>query len=173
MYKVITGGVTSPKGFMAAGLRAGVKPGKTNKDMAMILSAEPAVSAGVFTRNVVKAAPVLIDQKVVYEYETAKAIVVNSGNANACTGAQGLENVKATQKEAASVLSIKEEEVLVCSTGVIGQQLPVDVILKGCGMLADALTEGISGGEDAAEAILTTDTCKKQVAVTVEMAVRK
>lgn len=173
MYKVMTGGVTSPKGFMAAGLRAGVKPGKTNKDMAMILSAEPAVSAGVFTRNVVKAAPVLIDQKVIYEYETAKAIVVNSGNANACTGAQGLENVKATQKEAASVLSIKEEEVLVCSTGVIGQQLPVDVIIKGCGMLADALTEDISGGEDAAEAILTTDTCKKQVAVTVEIGGKK
>lgn len=169
MYKKIEGGVTSPKGFMAAGLRAGVKPGKTNKDMAMILSAEPAVSAGVFTRNVVKAAPVLADQKVVKEQETAKAIVVNSGNANACTGAQGMENVKATQQEAAKALSIKEEEVLVCSTGVIGQQLPVDVILKGCNLLAEALTEDVSGGEDAAEAILTTDTCKKQVAVTVTL----
>lgn len=169
MYKVITGGVTSAKGFMAAGLRAGVKPGKTNKDMAMIFSVNPAISAGVFTRNVVKAAPVLIDQKVVKEFETARAVVVNSGNANACTGAQGLDNVKATQKEAAKVLSIKEEEVLVCSTGVIGQQLPVDVILGGCGMLAGALSEDVSGGEDAAEAILTTDTCKKQVAVSLEL----
>lgn len=169
MYKVITGGVTAAKGFMAAGLRAGVKPGKTNKDMAMICSTVAAVSAGVFTRNVVKAAPVLIDQKIVKEYETAKAVVVNSGNANACTGTQGLENVKATQKEAAKVLSIKEEEVLVCSTGVIGQQLPVDVIIKGCGMLAEVLTENVDGGEDAAEAILTTDTCKKQVAVSLEL----
>lgn len=169
MYKVITGGVTAAKGFMAAGLRAGVKPGKTNKDMAMIYSTVPAVSAGVFTRNVVKAAPVLIDQKIVKEYETAKVVVINSGNANACTGAQGLENVKATQKEAAKVLSIKEEEVLVCSTGVIGQQLPVDVIIKGCGMLAGVLSESLDGGEDAAEAILTTDTCKKQAAVSVEL----
>lgn len=169
MYKVMTGGVTAAKGFMAAGLRAGVKPGKTNKDMAMICSTVPAVSAGVFTRNVVKAAPVLIDQKIIKEYETAKAVVVNSGNANACTGAQGLENVKATQKEAAKVLSIKKEEVLVCSTGVIGQQLPVDVIIKGCGMLAEVLTENVDGGEDAAEAILTTDTCKKQVAVSLEL----
>lgn len=169
MYQVVKGGVTSARGFMAAGLRAGVKPGKTNKDMAMIVSVNPAVSAGVFTRNVVKAAPVLIDQKVVKEFETARAVVVNSGNANACTGTQGLLNVKATQKEAAKVLSMKEEEILVCSTGVIGQQLPVDVIIKGCGMLSEVLTEDLSGGEDAAEAILTTDTCKKQAAVTVEL----
>ena len=89
-WKEIEGGVTTPKGFLAAGLRAGVKPGKTNKDMAMIFSSQPAVTAGVFTRNVVKAAPVLVDQKTVSEYETAKAVVINSGNANACTGAKGI-----------------------------------------------------------------------------------
>lgn len=161
----IQGGVTAPKGFMAAGLRAGVKPGKTNKDMAMIVSTVPAVSAGVFTKNVVKAAPVLADKKTVTEYETARAIVVNSGNANACTGEQGLANVGATMEETAKALSIKKEEVLVCSTGVIGQQLPIEVILKGCSMLAGELSESREGAEAAAEAILTTDTCKKQVAV--------
>ena len=168
MYKVITGGVTTAIGYKAAGLRAGVKPNKTNKDMAMILSDVPAVSAGVFTRNVVKAAPVLVDRETVNTYETARAIVVNSGNANACTGAQGLANVKATMEEAAKALSIKAEEVLVCSTGVIGQQLPLEVILKGCNMLPEALSDDTEGGEDAAEAILTTDTCKKQAAVTLE-----
>ena len=169
MYNVISGGVTSAKGYKAAGLRAGVKPGKTNKDMAMIVSDVPAVSAGVFTRNVVKAAPVLVDRDTIYNYETARAVVVNSGNANACTGAQGITNVKATMAEAAQVLGIKAEEVLVCSTGVIGQQLPVDVILKGCHMLPEALSSDVTGGEDAAEAILTTDTCKKQAAVTLEL----
>lgn len=169
-WKEIEGGVTAPKGFLAAGLRAGVKPGKTNKDMAMIFSSQPAVTAGVFTRNVVKAAPVLVDQKTVAEYETAKAVVINSGNANACTGAKGIEDVYATMQETAKVLSIQKEDVLVCSTGVIGQSLPIDVILKGCGMLKEALTEEKSGGEDAAEAILTTDTHKKQVAVKIDLA---
>lgn len=161
----IEGGVTAAKGFLAAGLRAGVKPGKTNKDMAMIVSEVPAVSAGTFTRNVVKAAPVLIDQKTIKEYETAKAIVVNSGNANACTGAKGLENVRATMAETAKALSINKEEVLVCSTGVIGQQLPIEAILEGCNLLAKELTGDMTGGQNAAEAILTTDTRDKQVAV--------
>ena len=169
MYKIIEGGVTAAIGYKAAGLRAGVKPGKTNKDMAMIFSDVPAVSAGVFTRNVVKAAPVLVDKETIINHETARAIVVNSGNANACTGAQGIANVKATMEEAAKVLGIQPEEVLVCSTGVIGQQLPIDVILKGCQMLPKALLADMAGGEDAAEAILTTDTCKKQAAVALEL----
>jgi len=169
MYKVIKGGVTAAKGYKAAGLRAGVKPGKTNKDMAMIFSDVPAVSAGVFTRNVVKAAPVLVDKETIQNNETARAVVINSGNANACTGAQGIANVKASMEEAAAALFIKPEEVLVCSTGVIGQQLPLDVILKGCNMLPAALSSELEGGEDAAEAILTTDTCKKQAAVTLEL----
>jgi len=169
MYKVIKGGVTAAKGYKAAGLRAGVKPGKTNKDMAMIFSDVPAVSAGVFTRNVVKAAPVLVDKETIQNNETARAVVINSGNANACTGAQGIANVKASMEEAAAALFIKPEEVLVCSTGVIGQQLPLDVILKGCNMLPAALSSELEGGEDAAEAILTTDTCKKQTAVTLEL----
>lgn len=167
--KEIQGGVTAAKGFMAAGLRAGVKPGKTNKDMAMIVSTVPAVSAGVFTKNVVKAAPVLADKKTITENETARAIVVNSGNANACTGEQGLANVAATMEAAAQALSIKKEEVLVCSTGVIGQQLPIEVILKGCSMLAKEVTEDMEGAEAAAEAILTTDTNKKQVAVKLSL----
>lgn len=111
MYKIVEGGVTWAKGFQAAGMRAGVKPGKTNKDMAMIVSDVPAVSAGVFTRNVVKAAPVLVDRETVKEQETASVIVVNSGNANACTGEQGIANVNATRKAAAEALGRKEEEV--------------------------------------------------------------
>lgn len=166
---IIEGGVTAAKGFMAAGLRAGVKEGKTNKDMAMIFSQVPAVSAGVFTKNVVKAAPVLEDRKLIDQCETARAVVVNSGNANACTGEQGIENVKATRAEAAKLLSVEEKDIFVCSTGVIGQQLPIDVILKGCGMLVPALADTKEAGEDAAEAILTTDTCKKQVAVKVKL----
>lgn len=167
--RMIEGGVTAPRGFRASGVRAGVKPGKEEKDMAMIVSDVPAVSAGVFTKNVVKAAPVQMDQKLVKEYGTARAVVVNSGNANACTGKQGMEHVEATMEEAARVLSVKKEEVLVCSTGVIGQQLPMEVILQGVDKLAGELSRLPEGAEAAAEAILTTDTHKKQVALRMDI----
>ena len=98
--KIINAGVTAPKGFKCAGLRAGVKPGKTNKDMAMIVSEVPAKIAGTFTKNIVKAAPVLWGKKIVEEQEAVRAVVINTGIANACTGAQGYENVDA---EAASM----------------------------------------------------------------------
>ena len=119
--KILDGGVTSPKGFLAAGLRAGIKPGKTNKDMAMILSEEPAAVAGTFTRNVVKAAPVLWGQKLVKDQETVRAVVINTGIANACTGEKGYDNTVRTAEMAASELGVLKEEVLVSSTGVIGQ----------------------------------------------------
>ena len=92
MMKEIPSGVTAAKGFRAAGLRAGIKAGKTNKDMAMIYSEAPAVCAGTFTRNIVKAAPVLWDQKLVAEEGSARAVVINSGIANACTGEEGYAN---------------------------------------------------------------------------------
>lgn len=167
--KKIDGGVTSPKGFQAAGLRAGIKAGKTNKDMAMIFSVKDAVCAGTFTKNKVQAAPVKWDQKIVKEQETAKAVVINSGIANACTGLTGMENAKATAQKAAEQLGTDVEKVLIASTGVIGVQLPMDVMLQGVEKLADALSDTRKAADDAAQAILTTDTAKKEVAYTFEI----
>lgn len=165
----IDGGVTSPKGFQAAGLRAGIKDGKSNKDMAMIVSACDAVCAGTFTKNKVKAAPVKWDKQIVDENETAKAVVVNSGVANACTGLKGIENAKATAAKAAKLLNTDTEKVLVASTGVIGAQLPMDAMLNGVEMLVEALADTKEAADDAAHAILTTDTVKKEIAYTFEI----
>lgn len=167
--KEIQSGVTAAKGFQAAGLRAGIKAGKTNKDMAMIYSEVPAVCAGTFTKNVVKAAPVLWDKKIVSQSGTAQAVVVNSGIANACTGTQGYENCEKIAQKTAQLLKIQAEEVLICSTGVIGAQLNMDIITKGIEQLALAKEASAKAGEEAAEAILTTDTHKKEYAVECEI----
>ena len=163
--KVIEGGVTAAKGYKAAGLRAGIKAGKTNKDMAMIYSEKEAVCAGTFTKNVVKAAPVFWDKDVVYKEGKAQAVVVNSGIANACTGEEGLSNCKKEAEKAGELLSIAPEHVLVASTGVIGAQLVMDVVEKGIEMLVPELDSGKEAGENAATAIMTTDTHKKEIAV--------
>lgn len=167
MSEIITidGGITSPKGFQAAGLRAGIKPGKTNKDMAMVVSMVPCAAAGVFTRNLVKAAPVQWDSAMLDKNGVAQAVVINSGIANACTGADGYENVKKTAKAVASELDIKTEQVMVMSTGVIGQPLPMDIIEQGITKLRENLSKELSAAHDAAEAILTTDTHAKEIAV--------
>lgn len=167
--KIINAGVTAPKGFKCAGLRAGVKPGKTNKDMAMIVSEVPAKIAGTFTKNIVKAAPVLWGKKIVEEQEAVRAVVINTGIANACTGAQGYENAVTEAKEVAKLLDIKPEEVVVGSTGVIGQQLPMDVIKEGIKKLVLELKADRQSEEDASWAILTTDTKPKEAAVEVEI----
>lgn len=167
--KVIDGGVTAPIGFQAAGLRAGIKQGKTNKDMALLYSKVPAVTAGTFTRNKVKAAPVLWDTQLTEIYETAQAVVVNSGVANACTGADGLANVEREAEKAAQVLGLKKEDVLIGSTGVIGVQLPMDVILGGIELLASNLSDSRQAADDAATAILTTDTHKKEIALQMDI----
>ena len=166
MIKEIQGGVTAPKGYTAAGLRAGIKPGKTNKDMAMIVSEVPAVSAGTFTLNVVKAAPVLWDMDIIKNKETVKAIVVNSGVANACTGEIGVENAKKMAEKTGAALGVPADCVLVASTGVIGKQLPMEVIETGIDMLSKELAATPEAADMAAEAILTTDTHKKEIAVT-------
>ena len=163
--RVIEGGVTAAKGYKAAGLRAGIKAGKTNKDMAMIYSEKEAVCAGTFTKNVVKAAPVFWDRDVVYKEGKAQAVVVNSGIANACTGEEGLANCKKEAQRAGELLNVAPEHVLVASTGVIGAQLVMDVVEKGIEMLVPQLAYGKEAGENAATAILTTDTCKKEIAV--------
>jgi len=165
--KVIEGGITAPKGFMAAGVYAGIK--KEKKDMALIYSETSCMAAGTFTRNVVKAAPVEWDMDIVYNKSEANAIICNSGIANACTGTIGLDYCKDSAKYLAEKLNINEDTVLVASTGVIGQQLPMDKIKKGIDLLIPELNDSRRAGSLAAEAIMTTDTEAKEIAVTFDL----
>ncbi len=162
----IQGGINAPKGFYAAGLRAGIREGKENKDMALIYSEVPAVCAGTFTRNIVKAAPVLWDQEIVKNHGSARAVVINSGIANACTGSLGYENCREEAAYAADLLGLAPEEVLTASTGVIGPQLNMEIVKKGIKMLAESRSRTTEAADDAATAILTTDTHKKEIALT-------
>lgn len=172
MMKRLEGGVTAAKGFQAAGIYAGIK--KNNKsDMAMVYSEVPCIAAGTFTTNLVKAAPVKWDQKVVKESDSVQAIVVNSGVANACTGEEGYQCCMDMAKRAGEVLSIPQDSVLVASTGVIGKQLPMDIILNGIEKLKGALGDSLSDGTAAAEAIMTTDTISKQTAFEFEIGGKK
>ena len=166
--KIIDGGVTAAEGFQAAGLAAGIKKGNT-KDMALVYSEKPCVAAGTFTTNVVKAAPVKWDQHIVYDAPTAQAIVCNSGVANACTGEEGYGYCKETAKIAAESLQIPEDSVLVASTGVIGKQLPMDLLGAGIKNLVPLLSHTREAGKLAAQSIMTTDTVSKEVAVTMEI----
>ena len=166
--KHITGGVTAAKGFEAAGAEAQVKY-QNRKDMAMVFSRTPCRAAGVFTSNVVKAAPVVWYREIVENASAVHAVVVNSGIANACTGEQGREYCRQTAFAAAEALEIPETSVLVASTGVIGMQLPMDRITAGVKALAGTLSDTVDAGREAAEAITTTDTHSKQVAVTIEL----
>ena len=166
--EIITGGVTAPKGFQAAATAAEIKY-KDRTDMAMIYSETPCVSAGTFTTNVVKAAPVKWDQEIVYHHPFAKAVVCNSGIANACTGQEGYGYCAATANAAAKALGIEADSVLVASTGVIGMQLPIDRIAKGVEAMAGELSSSLEAGTAAAQAIMTTDTVKKEIAVQIEI----
>lgn len=166
--KIIDGGVTAPKGFKAAGTRAGIREGKTNKDMAMIYSEVPAATAGTFTLNVVKAAPVIWDKKVV-EGRVAQAVVVNSGIANACTGDEGYQDAVNMAKLTGEALNVNPDHVLVASTGVIGFTLPMDAVAHGIDLLKDMITDTREAAIDAATAIMTTDTHKKEYAVEFEL----
>ncbi|MEN6411288.1 MAG: bifunctional glutamate N-acetyltransferase/amino-acid acetyltransferase ArgJ [Veillonellales bacterium] len=159
MLKQIQGGITEPKGFKAAGVKAGIK--KSGKeDLAIIYSIVPAATAAVFTQNVMAAAPVIVSRKTV-ENGTASAIVVNSGCANACTGEQGLADAKAMAHITASELGIQDDEVLVASTGIIGVTMPMDKISAG---IKKAVAElSADNHESARQAILTTDTFPKSV----------
>lgn len=166
--KVINGGVTAAKGFQAAGIAAGIKKGNA-KDMAMIYSTVPCMAAGTFTTNVVKAAPVKWDQQIVYHAPAAQAVVCNSGIANACTGEEGYGYCKKTAQAAAEILGIPEDSVLVASTGVIGKQLPMDILEAGVKKMVPLLSESEVAGTLAAESIMTTDTVKKEIAVETEI----
>ncbi|MDR2042864.1 MAG: bifunctional glutamate N-acetyltransferase/amino-acid acetyltransferase ArgJ [Clostridium sp.] len=166
--KTTEGGVTAPKGFEAAGVEAGIKY-QGRKDVALIYSTVPSRAAGVFTTNVVKAAPVLWDQKQVAESAYAQAVIINSGIANACTGRQGRERVEEQARHAAAALRIPESAVLVASTGVIGMQIPGEKIKEGIRRAAAAKGTGREAARSAAQAIMTTDTLPKEAAVSVEI----
>ena len=165
-FKVVScGGITSARGFKASGVSAGVKYiGK--KDVAVVYSQCDASVAGVFTTNTVKAYPVLLNMERVKSGK-ARAVVVNSGNANACNGPRGMDDARAMTAETARLLGVAGESVLVCSTGVIGQPMPMDRVIPGIGEAVGALSE--SGGRDAAEAIMTTDTELKEYAVSFDL----
>ena len=170
--KQITGGVTAAKGFYAAACEANIKY-KDRTDMALIYSEAPCKTAGVFTSNVVKAACVMWDKEIVAQSPYSQAVIVNSGIANACTGKQGLDCCEQVASAAAETLNVPKNAVLVASTGVIGMQLPVDKMVAGVFKLSEEKQSTLEAGTAAAEAIMTTDTVSKQVAVEVEIGGKK
>lgn len=164
----IIGGVTAPKGFEAAGVAAQIKY-QGRSDMALVYSKTPCVSAGAFTTNVVKAAPVLWDKRQVESGDAAQVVIVNSGIANACTGKEGYGYCDETANVAAKVFGVPKESVLIGSTGVIGKQLPIDRICDGIKKLYETKSDSEKAADDAAKAIMTTDTKDKQIAVEFEI----
>ena len=166
--KIIEGGVTAAAGFEAAGVEASIKY-QNRKDMALIYSQGPCRTAGVFTGNVVKAAPVLWDREIVAHSPYAQAVVVNAGIANACTGKQGYECCRQTAEKAAEALGVPLDAVLVASTGVIGWQIPVEKIAAGVDRLVQTKAHTPEAGLAAVEAIMTTDMKPKQAAVQIEI----
>ena len=165
--EIIKGGVTAAKGYEAASTAAGIKY-QDRTDMAMVYSRVPCVAAGTFTTNVVKAAPVKWDQQVVAGGAKAQAVIVNSGIANACTGAEGFGYCEDTAQAAAEALGIAKDGVLIGSTGVIGRQIPIDKLTAGIRVLAKEKNDTLENGTAAAKAIMTTDTCEKELAVTFD-----
>lgn len=160
---IIKGGVTAPQGYKAFGDYVGIK--KSRKDLAVVYSEKPATYVGTYTTNLVKAACVTWNKERYEKDDKISAIVVNSGNANACTGEVGVANNKKMAQVTAECFSIQPESVLVASTGVIGKQLPIEVIEKGIKSVAANITDSLEGGHNAAIAIMTTDTFVKEIAV--------
>ena len=166
--KQISGGVTAAKGYKAACCEANIKY-KDRTDMAMVVSEVPCECAGTFTTNVVKAACVQWDQKIVYGGGKMQAVVVNSGIANACTGKEGWDACEATAKAVEANLGIAADTVAVASTGVIGMQLPVEKLVSGVAKMSGTLDDTEEAGTLASKAIMTTDTINKEIAVTFEV----
>ncbi len=162
-FQECAGGVTAAQGFTAGGVYCGIR--KAKKDIAIVKSVKPAVAAGLFTLNKVVAAPLQVDKTQLKNSNLFSAIVVNSGNANACTGEQGIKDAWAMVNTTADALHLPREQVLVSSTGVIGQYLPMANVQKGIRDLSTKLS--VDGNKDAAEAIMTTDIFPKQCAVRV------
>ncbi len=168
----ITGGITAATGFMAASCEANIKySGRT--DMAMVYSKEPCECAGTFTTNVVKAACVQWDMRIVESGKPMHAVVVNSGIANACTGQEGFDACEATARAVTDSLGVAYDSVAVASTGVIGMQLPVDKLVAGVKAMSKTLDSSLVAGTDASKAIMTTDTVNKEIAVTFTVGDKK
>jgi len=165
MFEEVTGGVTAPRGYKAAGVYCGIR--KIKKDLALITSDVPAAIGAVFTLNRTQAAPIIVNKAQLKKTTTCTAIIVNSGNANACTGERGLNDAWTMVKGTAAALNIPEEQVIIASTGVIGQYLPIEKISNGIRIVAEMLSE--EGSNDAATAIMTTDTFYKEYAVKVTL----
>lgn len=162
--KTIEGGVTTPKGFKAASVRAGIKESRKRDDLTLLVSDTPATIAGTFTSNRVKAAPVHLCERHLI-WGQAQAVIINAGCANACTGDQGIADAEKMAELTAQTLGIGKNLVFVCSTGTIGIPLPMNKIENALPDLAKAVS--VDGGRAAAEAILTTDLVKKEIAVTL------
>ncbi len=160
-WKEIEGGVTAAKGFTAAGIHCGIRKNRSKKDLALVFAEKTCDAAAVYTRNKVKGAPLLVTKQHLADGR-ARAVICNSGNANTCN-ADGVEKAEAMCSLTAAALHIPPEEVLVASTGVIGQVLPIEPVRDHIGQLAERLSA--DGGEAAEEAIMTTDTKRKEIAV--------
>lgn len=166
MYKFIDGGVTAPQGFTAQGICAGVKPGnKTKRDLALIYCDTLCNAAAAFTKNLVKSDTIAVT-KAHLKNGKAQAVIVNSGNANTCN-ADGYEKAEKMCEIASDVLGVNQNDVIVASTGVIGEILPIEPIIKGAEKMRGTLSK--DGGTNAAEAIMTTDTVKKEMAMTMTL----
>ena len=163
--KTIQGGVCAAKGFTANGIHCGIRHNKTKKDLALIYSQVPATAAAVYTTNLVKGAPLTVTRRHL-ENGMAQAVICNSGNANTCN-ADGIEIAEKMSKMTADALGINPRDIVVASTGVIGQPLPLEPIAAGIPSLAAGLS--INGSDAAAEGIMTTDTIKKEIAVEFEI----
>lgn len=162
MQLITTNGITAPQGFLASGIHCGLKKNNLNLDLALIYSTVPATAAGVYTKNKVKGAPIYITKEHLSN-KKAQAIIINSGNANTCNGDDGLVKAKRMTELQAKALKLKTGDILVASTGVIGIPLNIDAIKNGIPMLTDRLSK--DGFDDAATAIMTTDTYKKQLSL--------
>jgi glutamate N-acetyltransferase/amino-acid N-acetyltransferase len=166
-YTEITGGVTAAQGFLAGSAYCGIKATNEDKaDIALIYSPQPTFAAGTFTTNRVKAAPVRVSMVNVRSADV-RAIVANAGNANACTGVKGIENAKRMAAATATALGLKDRQVLVCSTGRIGVQLPIEKMESTIAKLPESCDA--RGSRAAARAIMTSDTKPKEIAVEVEL----
>jgi len=168
-YSIVEGGgVTTPKGFKAGGLHCGLK--KTERhDLGIILCEVPAAAAAVYTTNLFQAAPIQVTREALGAGGVLRAVIVNSGNANACTGAQGEEDARAMQANAAEALGVSKDEVAVASTGVIGELLKMDRVNAGIEKLPGKLRSDLQGSDDFCQAILTTDLVKKTSCVAIEI----
>ena len=162
----IDGGITAPEGFLSSGVHCGVKEGFNKKDLGLIYSKVKCNAAGVYTSNKVKGAPIIVCKKHLHD-DKAQAVIVNSGNANTCNGDDGVSKAEKMTQLAASALKLNADDVLVASTGVIGLPLNINAIEKGIPSLVESLNE--NGSDDTVNAIMTTDTVKKEIAVNFEI----